>query len=395
MNGTFFDGRPTAAFVDLDSLATNFRIVSKSVGPERIVLAVVKAEGYGHGAAESATAFIEAGAIWLGVATVEEGEQLKKVPAVADDEVRVVVMSGAFPALAHRAVAAGLDAVVWNLGQAEALSAAASALGGVARVHVKVDSGMRRLGVFPEEAVEFISKVEKLKRVKIAGLMSHLSRADEVNGAEHTKAQFEVIRALVDDFREDGFFPVVVHTANSAGALAYPDAPGSMIRAGIALYGCPPVLVPGMDLRPAMTLKSVIVQMKEVAAGDAIGYGGIYRRSTAGLLGVVPIGYADGYSRLLSSRADVLVQGRRIPVVGRVSMDMLTIDVSEIENISVGDEVVLIGVQGKNQITCEELAARSETITYEILSRLGIRIPRIFLKNGRIVGRRILGGESP
>jgi len=395
MDNFFPGGRPTAAFVDLDILAANFRSLSESIGSQRGVLAVVKAEAYGHGAAEAATAFIEAGAAWLGVATVEEGEQLRKVPAAAGDAVRVLVMSGAFSGLASRTVAAGLDAVVWNLDQAEALSAATSAVGQRARIHVKVDSGMRRLGIPPGEAAEFLARAGKLKGVEIAGLMSHLARADEEDGAEATEAQFEVIRALLDDFRAKGVLPAIVHAANSAGALAFPDAPGGMVRAGIALYGCPPVPAPGVDLRPAMTLKSAIVQVREVAANEAVGYGGIYSRSAAGRVAVVPIGYADGYPRLLSNRADVLVRGRRVPVAGRVSMDMLTIDVSGIEDASVGDEVVLIGAQGTDHIACEELAARSETITYEILSRLGVRVPRIFLKDGRAVGSRILGGGPP
>ncbi len=204
----FSGGRPTAALIDLDVLSGNYQAVQAALGPERELLAVVKAEGYGHGAAESAQAFIDAGAAWLGVATVEEGEALRSALNSEDagryGGVRILMMSGASPELAPRIVSANLDAVVWDLNQVEALSAAAGAAGRLARIHLKVDSGMHRLGVTPGDAPEFIRKAAALDRVEVEGLMSHLAQADEESGENPTRAQFAIILALIDDLRGGG-----------------------------------------------------------------------------------------------------------------------------------------------------------------------------------------------
>ncbi len=389
-------GRPTASLVDLDALSGNFRALQSTVGPDRDLLAVVKAEGYGHGAVESAQAFIGAGAEWLGVATVEEGEDLRS-PLTSEDAsryggVRILVMSGATPALAPRMVSANLDAVVWDFDQAEALSAAGRSAGRRARLHLKVDSGMHRLGVAPGEAPEFLRKAAALDSVEVVGLMSHLARADEADGEKPTRAQFEVIHALMDDLRGRRLLPPMVHCANSAGGLAFPDAPGQLVRAGIALYGSLPASARDVEVRPAMTLRSAVIQVKDVPAGGPVGYGGTYARSTAGRIAVVAAGYADGYPRILSNRADVLLRGKRVPVVGRVSMDMLTIDVTDLDAVRVGDETVLFGVQGGEVISGDELASRAHTISYEIFSGVGFRVPRIFFQDGHAVSARLLGG---
>ncbi len=390
-------GRPTAALIDLDALSGNFRAVKSAVGPERDLLAVVKAEGYGHGAQESAQAFIDAGASWLGVATVEEGEALRNALTSGDGgrygEVRVLVMSGTSPEMAPRIVSANLDAVVWNLAQAEALSVAGGSAARAARIHLKVDSGMHRLGVAPGEAPEFLRTAATLGGVEVVGLMSHLAQADEESGEKPTRAQFEVIRALVDDLREQGILPPMIHCANSAGGLVFPDAPGQLVRAGIALYGSLPAPVQGVEVGPVMNLRSTVIQIKDVPAGGMVGYGGIYRRSTAGQIAVVAIGYADGYPRILSNRADALLRGNRVPVVGRISMDMLTIDVTGMEDVRVGDEVVLLGAQGEEIISGEELASRAHTISYEIFTGVGLRVPRVFFRDGRAVSSRLLGGS--
>ncbi len=382
-------GRPTAAFIDLGALQENFRALRSFAGSGRDVLAVVKAEAYGHGAAEAASAFVEAGAGWLGVATAEEGEALRGGAGVPEGA-RILVMSGAYPNLAPRLIAADLDAVIWDAAQAEALAAAGAAAGRPARIHLKVDSGMRRLGIAPGEAAEFLRKARAIPGLEVAGLMSHLARADEEDGEEPTRAQLEIVRSLIETLGD--LLPPVVHCANSAGGLMYPEAPGGLVRAGIALYGAPPAHAKGTGLRPAMTLKSAIVQLRKVSAGEAVGYGGTYRRSSAGRIAVVPVGYADGYPRILSNRAEALVRGRRVPVAGRVSMDMLTLDVSGLADAATGDEVVLIGAQGDEAVSCEELAGRAHTISYEILSRIGLRVPRVFFRGGRIAGSRMLEG---
>jgi alanine racemase len=399
-------GRPTAAFIDLDTLGENFSKYAGSLGPGRELVGVVKAEAYGHGARETAAAFVRAGAGWLAVATVEEGEDLRRTagdgpaagggPAVEGlpGEVRILVMSGASPRLAPRVVAADLDAVIWDAAQAEALSAAATSVSRTARVHLKVDSGMRRLGIPPGEAADFLRRAGAMPGLEVTGLMSHLARADEDDGGPPTRAQFEVVQSLTEELKAAGLLPPIVHTANSAGGLNFPDAPGGLSRAGIALYGCPPPQAPDIGLRPAMTLKSGLIQVKEVAAGEAIGYGGTYRRSAPGRIAIVPIGYADGYPRLLSNRADALVRGKRVPLAGRVSMDMIALDVTDAGDVAAGDEAVLIGGQGEGRITFEELAARTQTISYEIMSGVGVRVPRVFCREGRVVGVRALGGAG-
>ncbi|MBT4094833.1 MAG: alanine racemase [Nitrospinaceae bacterium] len=387
------ESRPTVAFVDLVALADNFKCLDDLIGTGREVLAVVKAEAYGHGAPEAAAAFVGAGARWLAVATVEEGEALigGSAPGLLD-EVRVLVMSGSLPQLASRIASGGFEAVVWDMAQAEALAAAATSAGRLARVHVKIDSGMHRLGIPPGEAPDFFRRLGDMAGVEATGLMSHLAQADEEGGGEPTREQFAIVRALMSELEADGLLPPTIHTANSAGGISYPDAPGTLVRCGIALYGCPPQGEGGAPLRAALTLKSALIQIKDVPAGEAIGYGGTWRMKKPGRIAVVPVGYADGYPRILSSRADVLVRGQRVPIAGRVSMDMITVDVSEIEDAVVGDEVILIGTQGDETIPCEALATLSHTITYEILSRLGHRVPRVFFEAGGVAGHRIIGG---
>lgn len=388
-------GRPTAAFIDLDTLGENFSKYASSLGSGRELAGVVKAEAYGHGARETAAAFVRAGAGWLAVATVEEGEDLRRSAGSGPPgEVRILVMSGASPRLAPRVVAADLDAVIWDTDQAEALSEAATSVSRTARVHLKVDSGMRRLGIPPGEVADFLRRAGAMPGLEATGLMSHLARADEDDGGPPTRAQFEVVRSLTEELKVAGLLPPIVHTANSAGGLNFPDALGGLSRAGIALYGCPPPQAPGIGLRPAMTLKSALIQVKEVAAGEAIGYGGTYRRSASGRIAIVPIGYADGYPRLLSNRADALVRGKRVPLAGRVSMDMIALDVTDAGDVAAGDEAVVIGGQGEERITFEELAARTQTITYEIMSGVGVRVPRVFCREGRVVGVRALGGAG-
>ncbi len=393
-------GDRTAAFVDLDILSANFRAVRAAVGEGREVLAVVKAEAYGHGGVEAARAFQCAGAQWLGVATVEEGESLRSADAAGGEVslggARVLVMSGAAPDVAPRVVSAGLEAAVWEMAQVEALAAAARAAGRRAAIHLKVDSGMGRLGIAPGEAVDFLRRASRMDGVEVVGLMSHLARADEEEeGEEATRRQFGVVRWVADALRREGLLPPVVHCANSAGGLGFPDAPGGMIRAGIALYGCPARPLRGLSLRLALTWKGSVIQAKSVGAGEAIGYGGIYRSERAGRIAVVGAGYGDGYPRLLSNRADALLFGRRAPVVGRVSMDMLTLDVSHLDGVRAGEEVVLLGAQGEECISAEELASRAETIPYEILCGVGVRVPRVYLRGGRAVGRQYLGGGAP
>lgn len=386
--------RRTAAFIDLDALAENFRAIGNVSGKE--VLPIIKADAYGHGAAEAARTLVRAGARALGVAAVEEGEALRRgrPSALGGDigNVPIIVLSGGAPWAAGRLIAAGLEAVVWSAAQVEALGAAARAAGTVVRVHVKVDTGMGRLGIVPAEAAGFIQMAGKETGIEVASLMSHLAVADEEEGQAPTRAQFDAFQALADDLRAEGLCPPELHCANSAGALLYPDAPGGWVRPGIALYGCPPAGAEEVPLRPVMTWRGAIIQVKDIAARAPVGYGATYRRQSPGRIAVVSAGYADGYPRILSNRADAIVRGQRAPLAGRVSMDMLALDVTHIEGAAAGDAATLLGADGGERIPAEELAVRAHTISYEVLCGVSARVPRVFVEGGEVVGERFLGG---
>ncbi len=374
-------GRRNAVFVDLDVLVENYRNLAACTGG-REPLAVVKADAYGHGAVEVARALREAGAGWFGVATIDEGEALRATPAFAD--ARILMMSDTLAYNAKRLVAGDFDATVWHLEQLEALAEAAGASGRRARIHVKVDSGMGRLGLHPAEALDFMAKAARTGGIEVAGLASHLARADEEEeGVVATREQLRTMEELVRALAEKKLLPPLVHVANSAGALNYPEAPGNLARLGIALYGASPAFSRDVSVRGGMTWVARVLQVKSVEAGAPIGYGGTYRRTSPGRVAVVATGYGDGYPRLLSNRADALLGGERAPLAGRVSMDMLALDVSHLGDVAAGDEAILLGGEGERAITCEELADRAETIPYEIMCGVGRRVPRIYVKEGR------------
>ena len=383
-------GYRNAVFIDLDILIQNYKnLVSSLLSQEP--LAVVKAEAYGHGGVEVARAMYEAGARWFGVAAIEEAEALRAA-GVGDGfaEVRLLVMSDTLAYNAKRLVEADCDATVWRMEQIEGLASAAKGAGGKARVHVKVDTGMGRLGLRPAEAVDFIEKTSREENVEVAGLMSHFARADEEEGDAATGAQIREMEALIHALREKNLLPPHIHMANSAGLLNYPRAPGNLVRLGIALYGSSPQFSKSVALGCAMKWVARVLQVKEIDAGRPVGYGGTYERNSLGRVAMVATGYGDGYPRILSNRADALVGGVRVPVAGRVSMDMLALDVSKIENIAPGDEVVLLGDQGNGAVSCEEMADRAETIPYEIMCGVGVRVPRIYLREGRVTHVRKL-----
>lgn len=382
-------GYRNAVFVDLDVLVQNYRNLTNPLLSQE-ALAVVKTEAYGHGGVEVARAVYGAGARWFGVAAVEEAEALRADPLLRLEDgpaaARILVMSGALADNARRLVEAHCDAAVWDAEQVAGLARAAVGLGRKARLHVKVDSGMGRLGVRPAEAADFIRKASRTAGVEVVGLMSHLARADEeeAEGKAATRGQIGEMEGLAGALRERGLLPPRVHMANSAGALNYPETPGDLVRLGIALYGASPQFSGETRVRSAMRWVARVLQVKTIGAGQPVGYGGTYRRSAAGRVAVAAAGYGDGYPRILSSRADALIGGVRAPLAGRVSMDMLALDVSEVEGVAQGDEVVLLGEQGDGAIPCAELASRAETIPYEIMCGVGSRVPRIYLRESRV-----------
>ena len=371
------DGRPTVAEVSLGALRSNCREVCALVGGAVTVMAVVKADAYGHGAAAAARAFRDGGAQALGVSTVAEGAELRR----AGVDGPIVVLGGVFRGEGKVVVEHGLGAAVWTSGCARALGAAATAAGRTVDVHIKVDTGMTRLGVDLADVRALGEAVRSVEGVRIAGVFSHFASADAVDTlAAH--AQVERFREAVAALAAVGIRPPHVHLANSAAVLSAPDAHFSMVRPGLMLYGYAPAphLASRAQLRPAMRLRTAVAQAREVGPGRPVGYGGTFVTSRPSTIAVVPMGYADGYHRLASNRASVLVRGKRAPVAGRVCMDHTMLDVTDVGGVEAGTPVVAFGRQDGGYLGADELAAWCDTISYEVLTSVGRRVPRVYVE---------------
>ena len=365
--------RPTAALIDLQALAHNFHEAKKRAGGRK-VLAVVKAQAYGHGAVPVARRLLDLGADMLGVALVEEGRELRG----AGIEAPVLVMGAVFPEQAEELVRLRLTPAVASLAVARALSGAAQRQGTLAAAHVKIDTGMGRIGLAPEAAADFIAEAARLKGVRIEGLMTHFADAD-LRDKQFAAGQVDRFEGLIAALEGRGLSVPVRHAANSAALLDYGRALFTMVRPGIMLYGYDPLEgTCGADLRPVLSLVTRIAFLKRVPAGTPVSYGRTFITGRESLIATVPIGYADGYSRGLSNRGEALVQGKRAPVAGRVCMDMTMLDVTDVPGVREGDETILIGSQGGERITADDVAARTGTISYEVLCAIGSRVPRVY-----------------
>ncbi|MGH9032779.1 MAG: alanine racemase [Acidimicrobiia bacterium] len=363
--------------VDLGALRGNVARLCETAAPAQL-LAVVKANGYGHGAHEVARAAVDAGARWLGVATVWEGVELtRRRPRLP---VPILVLSEPTNTVAAEAVVArGLTPVVYTLPGIERLAKAMVDVG--ARdplpVHLKVDTGMHRVGCVPDEAVVLAETIAARDELALEGVCTHFAVADEPDNP-YTPAQITRFEAVVAALGSRGLRPRLVHASNSAGLLAFPDARYDLVRVGIALYGVPPVraLADRVPLEPVLTIKARVSHVQWLDAGERVSYGLRYTLPARARIATVPVGYADGVPRNLGLRGgEVLVGGHRHPIAGTVTMDQLLVDVGEAE-VRVGDEVVLIGRQGDEQVTALEWAEHLETIGYEIVCGIGSRVPR-------------------
>lgn len=365
-----------AAWVEIDLGAVRDNVAAlAAVATPAQVMAVVKADGYGHGAVEVARAALEAGATWLGVALVEEGVELRE----AGIDAPVLVLSEPSPEAAAAVVAHHLTPVVYTTGGIDTLAKAVADVGAgePLPVHLKVDTGMHRVGVAPDEAVALAARVNERTELVLDGVLTHFAVADEPDDP-YTADQIVSFQAVLADLEAAGLRPRLVHAANSAALLAFPDARFDLVRAGIAIYGIPPVptLAGVASLRPALSLKARVSHVKTLDAGARLSYGLRYRLDQPATIATVPIGYADGVPRNLAAvGGEVVVGGRRHRVAGTVTMDQLMVDVGD-ENVAVGDEVVLIGRQGDAEVTAQEWADRLGTIAYEIVCGIGPRVPR-------------------
>jgi alanine racemase len=361
--------RPTRAEIDLGAMAHNLA-AARAVAAGCRVYAVVKADAYGHGLVPVARWLEQQAVDGLCVALAEEGLTLR----AAGVTVPILVLSGAYGDAHERVLAAHLTPVIYSYAQAEAFHQAAE--GRELAVHLKIDTGMGRLGVPLHELSALLDALAGLPRLRLEGVMTHLSSAD--SDPAFTQAQLARFELALAQVRARGFSPRFVHAANSAGTYCFGDARQNLVRVGIALYGVPPAPGEGATLQPVMNLRSEVLALRELPAGSAVGYDQTYRTTRDTRIATVPIGYGDGLMRAASNRGCMLVRGQRCPIVGRISMDLTTLDVTELAECSVGDEVMVIGRQGENRISAEELARACETIAYEVLTNISPRVPRVY-----------------
>ncbi len=367
--------RPTRAEISLDAVRHNVQLLRRLVAPASL-LAVVKADGYGHGAVEVSRAAVEGGASWLGVATVEEAAQLRE----AGRPEPILLLSEPHRSSVEGAVEADLVVTVYTHEGIDAMARAAASAGRVVTVHLKVDTGMHRVGAEPDAAVELARAVTSHPELTLGGVWTHCATADEPDNA-NTDQQLDLFDEVLASLERAGLRPPLVHAANSAAAIAHPRSHFDIVRCGIAVYGVAPSpeLEGRADLTPAMRLVSEVAFVREVPAGTGVSYGLTYTTPRPGRLATVPVGYADGVPRRLSAvGGEVLIGGRRHPIAGVVTMDQLVVDCGGAE-VEAGDEVVLIGRQGSDEITAAEWAARLGTIGYEIVCGIGPRVPRVFV----------------
>ncbi|MCL6519078.1 MAG: alanine racemase [Armatimonadetes bacterium] len=368
--------RPTVAEIDLEAIAFNFRQVRNLVGPEVKICPAVKADGYGHGAIPVSQAVLNAGAEMLGVATLEEALELRN----AGINTPILILQCVLPDGIPEIIAHNVSTMVCDLAFATELSKCAVEAGKRMKVHIKVDTGMGRLGISLAEAVEFSIQLSGMPGLEIEGIFTHFPSSGDPD-LSFSHIQIEEFRRLTDEIRKAGIHIPLRHMANSAAILNLPESYLDMVRPGIMLYGLHDTkhLVRDVELRQAMTLKTKIVFLKELPPGKSVGYGRTFIAKRRTLVATIPIGYADGYNRLLSNRAPALVHGIRVPVIGRVCMDQVMLDVTDVPGVSTGDEVVLYGRQGNEFISIEEIADLQGTIADEVICSVSKRVPRVYV----------------
>ena len=370
--------RPTQAIIDLSAIRHNVRQIRGSLPVTTRMIAVVKANAYGHGAIPVSRAALGAGADSLAVAIPEEGIELR----AAGIHVPILILGVTLPEQADLLVDHDLTATVSSSEGLRALQAAALKKSKQARVMLKLDTGMSRIGIQPNALVPFAREALNLDGINVIGLFTHFATADDADSS-YTMTQFECLNEAVRSLQDAGLSVPVLSAANSAATDSFPAAHMDAVRPGIILYGLPPdpAMHMHLDLKPAMSLVTRIVFIKHVPAGTPVNYGCTYCTESPTWLATLPIGYADGYSRHLSNKAEVLVQGIRRRVVGRICMDQTVIDLGPECDAAIGDEVVLCGRQGQNEITLTELAGLAGTINYELACGISPRVPRVYLDN--------------
>lgn len=372
--------RPAWAEVDLDLLQHNLKEISRVAGADTAIMAVVKANAYGHGAVECARVAVDTGVKYLGVAVGLEALELR----AAGIKTPILVLGYTPAEQAPSMVANDIDVTVFDLEPVLALSAAAAKAGKSAKVHLKVETGMSRLGIPPGEALDkFLETIKTLPNVKLTGVFTHFAASDEDH--DYTNRQFDLFREAMKSVNNKGFASVLRHSANSAAIMDFPHTYLDIVRPGLVMYGFYPSdrVTRRADIKPVLSLKARIAHIRQASAGETIGYARTYKTSAPTLVATLPIGYADGYDRGLSNTSYVLVKGTRAPVLGRVCMDQMMVDVTNVPEVKVGDVAVLMGEQSGDSITADDLARMVQTIPHELLTKIGKRVPRVYRYKGQ------------
>jgi alanine racemase len=370
----------TWAEIDLDAIAHNARLLKAGAGVGCELMVAVKANAYGHGAIPVSRAALAGGASRLAVSRTEEGIELRR----AGIDAPILLLGYTLPGESDAIVRWNLTPTVNSQPQARSLSRAATAQDRALPIHVKVDTGMSRYGLLPDEVLAFVRFLSALPELALEGLYTHFAVADLPDKA-FTRDQFNAFINVVERLEASGFFFPLKHVSNSAATIDMPEMALDMVRCGIALYGLRPSasVEPAVPLRPALTLKSRVARVRTLPTGSGISYGRTYVTQAPTRVALIPVGYGDGYHRILSNRGAVLIRGHRAPILGRVCMDQFVVDVSDIPGVRLHDEVVLIGQQGQGHISAEEVASWAETINYEVTTGLLARLTRVYLKHGR------------
>ncbi len=367
--------RPTYAEIDLAALGYNFRRVKKSIARGVKILVAVKANAYGHGVIEVSQGLNKLGVDYLGVATVDEAIELRKARIATP----VLVFGSILPHEVKPVVKHNLTLSIGDLQTACRLDNEAKARKKKTRVHVKIDTGMGRMGIWHREAKGFIAKLTRFKNLKLEGIYTHFASADEEDSS-YTLQQIADFQDLVRDLEKQGIDIPLKHAANSIGLMRFKQSHFNLVRPGLMIYGLysHQGVMGNIKLKPVLSLKTKIVYLKKLSPGRTVSYGRTYVAINNALIAVLPVGYGDGYARLLSNKARVIVRGKCVPVVGTICMDQTMVDVTKIAGIKVGDSVVLIGRQGKEEIKAEELASLCDTISYEVVCGITKRVPRAY-----------------
>ena len=367
--------RPTWVEIDLNALRHNLLAVKKRIGPQIKILGIVKADAYGHGDYEVSRVLLNNGVEMLGIAILEEGIQLRNTGIKAP----LLLLGGVFEEQIDSIIHYDVTPTVYDLKLAEVLSKKATYFNKKLKVHVYVDTGMGSIGVKHDNAVEFVKFVKNLKNLIIEGIYTHCSSSDEKDSA-FTNLQIKRFRDVLDALDTIKVRIPLRHMANSGAILGYPESYFNTVRPGLSLYGLYPSEDVSRDIgiRPVMSFKTRIIHIKDMESGDVVGYGRTYRITKPTRVATLPLGYDDGYNQLLSNQGEVIIRGKRASIIGRVCMDQCFVDVTNIKDVSVGDEVVLYGSQAQETISVESIAKQLNTISYEVTCSISKRVPRIY-----------------